>query len=293
MTFLKYQHIEKYNTPATKGICDGICYVCPKLDGTNAQLWFQDGILHAGGRKRELSLDNDNAGFFNWASKNPNILNFFEAYPNFRLYGEWLVPHTLKTYQSSAWRKFYVFDVMDGENYLPYEDYVKILGDYEIEYIPVIAIIKNPTEKDLLKVMEENTYLIENAKGVGEGIVLKNYSYKNRYGDVVWAKIVKNDFQWKHKSNHMPLIREYQHIENKIANEFVTTALVEKEFAKINNAVVWTSKQIPRLLNTIYYCLITEEAWNFVKKYKNPAINFKDLQRFTTQRIKEIKPELF
>lgn len=36
-----------------------------------------------------------------------------------------------------------------------------------------------------------------------------------------------------------------------------------------------------------------EESWNFIKKYKNPMINFKRLQGMVTAKIKEVKPELF
>ena len=62
MEFKKYQHVERFGAIETNGIEYGMCYVFPKIDGTNSQLWM-DGGLHAGSRNRELSLDNDNAGF--------------------------------------------------------------------------------------------------------------------------------------------------------------------------------------------------------------------------------------
>lgn len=292
MEFLKYQHVERFGTTETNGIESGMCYVFPKIDGTNSQLWMNGG-LKAGSRNRELTLDNDNAGFYNWAINQLPLLNFFHAYPNLRLYGEWLVPHTLKTYQEDAWNKFYVFDVMDGNEYLPYEKYKALLDEFEIEYIPPICKVFNPTYERLLNQLEKNGYLIEDGKGTGEGVVIKNYDYKNKFGRVVWAKIVKNEFKAKHQKCQVTEIKETKFIEEEIVNKFVTKALVEKEFSKIDNEVGWDSKQIPRLLNTVFYCLVKEECWNFVKEFKNPTVDFKRLSFFTTNRIKKLMPHIF
>ena len=48
----------------TDGIELGKVYVFPKIDGTNGSVWIDDGIIKAGSRNRELTLDNDNAGFY-------------------------------------------------------------------------------------------------------------------------------------------------------------------------------------------------------------------------------------
>lgn len=292
MEYKKYQHVERFGTIETEGIENGMCYVFPKIDGTNASLWWNNG-LQAGSRNRHLTLDNDNAGFFNWSSNQNRFEYFFAEYPNLRLYGEWLVPHTLRTYEESAWRNFYVFDVMGGDGYLHYEEYSKILDMYGIEYIPPICKIENPTHERLVNQLEKNSYLIEDGKGTGEGVVIKNYDYKNRFGRVTWAKIVRNDFKAKHAKVSVTEIKESKIIEQEIVEKFVTRSLVEKEFAKIESENGWSSKLIPRLLNTIYYCLVKEESWNFIKEFKNPTIDFKRLQYFTNSKVKELIPHLF
>lgn len=293
MKFTKYQHVERFGTTETSGIENGICYIFPKIDGTNSQLWVDNNSLYAGSRNRELSLDNDNAGFMAWAVKQNNIIDFFCKYPQLRLFGEWLVPHTLKTYQKTAWNNFYVFDVMDGENYLPYEIYKVMLDEFGIEYIPPICKVENPTYERLVNQLEKNDYLIKDGQGTGEGIVIKNYNYKNRFGRVVWAKIVKNEFKAKHAKCDVTEIKENKIIEKEIVNKFVTKVLIEKEVAKIETESGWSSKQIPRLLNTVFYCLVREECWNFVKEFKNPIIDFKRLNQFSINRIKEEMPHLF
>jgi len=290
--FVKYQHVERLGTVETEGILNGVCYVFPKIDGTNSSLWM-DGGLKAGSRNRELSLDDDNAGFYSWAVKQIKILNFFHSYPNLRLYGEWLVPHTLKTYEDSAWNNFYVFDVMSNDRYLPYEEYSRLLDEFNIEYIPPICRVENPSLDRLYNQLEKNGYLIKDGMGVGEGIVIKNYNYKNKFGRVTWAKIVRNEFKAKHSKTNIAEIKETLSVEEVIAKKYITESLVEKEYAKIESESGWSSKYIPRLLNTVFYCLVKEDGWNFIKEHKNPTIDYKRLQFFSNNRIKELLPQLF
>lgn len=292
MTFIKYQHLERFGTIETEGIDRGMCYIFPKIDGTNSSLWWNRG-LQAGSRNRHLTLENDNRGFYEWALEQSSFQDFFLEYPQLRLYGEWLIPHTLKTYQESAWRKFYVFDVIGESGYLPYDEYSELLDKYDIEYIPPICKIENPTYERLISLLERNTYLIEDGKGTGEGIVIKNYDYKNRFGRVVWAKIVKNEFKAKHQKVSVTEVKESKIIEQEIVEKFVTKSLIEKEFAKIESESGWSSKFIPRLLNTVFYCLVKEDSWNFIKEHKNPTIDFKRLLYFSNNRVKELMAHLF
>jgi hypothetical protein len=69
MEFKKYMHLERFGTSEVEGIEIGTTYVFPKLDGTNASVWFEDGKIKAGSRNRELSFDNDNAGFYKWSQQ--------------------------------------------------------------------------------------------------------------------------------------------------------------------------------------------------------------------------------
>lgn len=293
MEFIKYQHIERFGTTEVEGIQNGKCYIFPKIDGTNASLWWSNG-LKAGSRNRELSIDNDNAGFYKWALGQEHIIQFLKSNPEVRLYGEWLVPHTLKTYNDNAWRNFYVFDVMIGNEYTDYTKYSELLQQHNIEYIPPICIINNPSYERLIGLLEQNDYLVKDGNGIGEGIVIKNYDYKNKYGRVVWAKIVSNEFKGKHKKAMPNEIKEKNLVEKDIVDKYITRSLLDKEQSKIENEMNgWSSKYIPRLINVVFYNLIREESWNFVKEFKNPTIDFKRLSFFTTSKIKELKPDVF
>lgn len=297
--FKKYQHVERLGSEEVAGIEVGTCVIMPKIDGTNSSIWMKDdGTLGFGSRNRELTLENDNAGFMAAMINSERIKQFFEAHPDVRLYGEWLVPHTIKNYENSAWRKFYVFDVTidteDGEiEYVPFDVYQPWLDALRIDYIKPLAIVTNPSVLDFYDYLEKNKWLM--TEGVGEGVVIHNYGFRNKYGRQTWAKIVNAEFKQKHRSfKDKTDIATIELLEAQIIDKYVTDALVDKEYSKIvTESNGWSSKYIPRLLNTVFHCLITEEMWNIIKDYKNPKIDFKVLRALCIDKIKEVKKEIF
>jgi len=300
MKFTKYQHVERFGRDEVDGIEIGKCYVQPKLDGSNGSVWLgNDNKVYAGSRNRELTLDNDNQGFFKYITENDKFAKFLNDYPNYKLVGEWLILHSLATYREDAWQKFYVFDVIehlddDNYNYLTYEDYQPLLEKYGIEYVPVQVIIENGKEENFVKELDKNTFLIQDGKGYGEGIIIKNYSYKNKYGRTVWAKIVRNEFKEQHfKISRINKI-DGNSIEQKIIDDFFTKDFVKKEYAKLfNENNCFNSKMIAKLLGIIWFTFIDEEIWNIIKKLKNPKIDFNFLHRLVIEKTKNYLPEVF
>lgn len=309
MTFHKYQHVERFGTTETDGIEIGDCYVFPKLDGTNASLWWDDGI-QAGSRNRHLSPTADNHGFLGASMLDPRYEKLFQRKPHWRLFGEWLVPHTIRTYREDAWRRFYVFDVVEeipndiicgGQGledipneirYVHPDEYQPVLEEFGIDYIPYTHKITNPSEEQLRKLLDKNTYMLQDGE-IGEGIVIKNYDYRNKWGRITWAKIVRSEFKDQAvKSMGATVMQGEQTVEQAIVDLYVTKALVRKELAKIENLDDGKPVQ-PRLLSTVYHAILVEETWNFVKKFKNPVIDFKRLQKLVTTRTKEYAPEYF
>lgn len=295
--FNKYMHLERIGTNEVEGIEDGLCYVFPKLDGTNGQIWVdEDGVLQAGSRNRQLTLEADNAGFLAWAENQTNIKQYLLKNRHHTLYGEWLVPHSLKTYREDAWRRFYVFDVLDQStgSLIHYENYKDGLDRHGIDYLSPIAQVKNGSMEHWLKCLEKNDYLIKDGEGIGEGIVIKNYNWQNKYGRVCWAKLVTTAFKETHgKAMGAPIIGG-KTTEERITDEFVTQHLVDKVHAKIvNEEGGWSSKSIGKLLGVVWHDLITEEMWQIIKDYKNPKIDFGGLNRYCIMRVKALRPDLF
>lgn len=332
--FRKYDHVERYGHSSVEGIDIGEVYVFPKLDGTNASVWFECGgdvtgpFLECSSRTRVLSEGKDNHGFFKWVQEEQqsfwSIMRCVENSHWWTIYGEWLVPHTLKTYRTDAWRQFYVFDVYDNKThrYLSYSEYAETMQLAGLSLIEPLCIINNPTEDQLRAQVKANTYLIEDGKGAGEGIVLKNYAWKNKYGRQPWAKIVRNEFKEDNKRAFGINVKagKFQ-VEQAIAEVAVTQALVDKELHKIigdcaNQDIIaglevgmvaaneWAltlrrvaerhrAKIIPRLLQIVFHCVVQEELWMALKKHKDPVIDFKRLRQHCIAQTKKFATELF
>ena len=291
--FIKYPHLERLGNDAVGGLLVGDVYAFYKIDGTNGSVWIgDDGLLYFGSRNRQLDLHNDNAGFMNALYQDIKLYDLLNGFPEWRLYGEWLVPHSLKTYRDDAWRQFYVFDVMDENgNFIPYDRYKVVLDEYGIKYIPPVAILRNPTPDTILGLLEKTgQFLVKDGEGNGEGIVLKNYNWTGRHGKQTWAKVISNEFKEQHhKVMGAPLVLGTALVEDEIVHKYVTEHFVMKEKAKIEvENGGWSNRNIPQLLGVVFHELVTEEIWNILKQYKNPTINFNLLNKLTILKVKEI-----
>ncbi|MDO4501427.1 MAG: RNA ligase family protein, partial [Erysipelotrichaceae bacterium] len=279
-------------------ILNGICSIQPKIDGTNAVVWLgEDGIVHAGSRKRNLTLENDNAYFYNSIIKDENVRTYLLDHPNNYLYGEWLVPHTIRYYSPDAWEKFYVFDVFNTERgYLPYNEYTKELDEYGITYIPEIKKLINPTMDDLKAAMLEAKFLIPEDK-MSEGIVIKNYEYKNPYGRTTWAKIISEEFfgrKYELKSKNRS-VKKQELDEGEIVTKLLSEPLIRKEYAKICIEFPESSRQerIGRILTSIWHVFLKEEFMDYAEK-KKPKVEFNLLKKACDNQVREVlKTELF
>ena len=305
--FRRYMHVEKFGSSETDGINQGVCYISYKIDGTNGCIWYDNdiGTIRFGSRNRELSdetKDTDNQGFVKlmkskeYENEYLDFLNFLCRHRSLIIYGEWLVCSTLKTYKDDAWKHFYVFDVYDRDtdSYWSYDDYKKVFDeDYPyIKYIPCIAKLTNPTEEELKGCLDyTGDWLIKD--GLGEGIVIKNYQYRNRYGRQTWAKMLTEDYK-KHKSSSRhenKVLKEDHNTEYEII-KLMTYEHIMKERNKVmelHNSDTFEAKFIPETLNRAYNEFIKDNLEIIVlKKFKNATINFAVLKKLSDQRVKEV-----
>jgi hypothetical protein len=188
-------------------------------------------------------------------------------------------PHTIKTYREEAWRRFYIFDVMEDGKFISYKDYVQDLKSEGFDVIPPLVVIKNPTVEHLWKYVNENTYMLKDGQFLGEGIVIKRYNYVNPYGRTTWGKLIRPEFKDDHRELSNPnKIEVRDGIEQIFVNEFVTESYILKEQNKIiNECGSFENKYIPRLLNTVYYEVLRDHLVDFVNR-SNATINFKTLR---------------
>lgn len=296
MEYKSYQHIEKLGREECDGILNGTVTIQPKIDGTNSVVWLgDDGNVHAGSRKRELSLDNDNAGFKAQIIGDENINSYLHKHHNHYVYGEYLVPHTIRTYDSDAWKKFYIFDVFElNDNYgryLSYDEYVPLLEEFNLTYIPEIVRLENPSIEEVADCIKKTHYLMPEG-ATPEGVIAKNYSYKNKWGHVVWGKIVAEEFY-----DRKTMLRTKNHenkneekFEKKIANEYITEVLIRKEYAKVLNEYPNAKRNeiIGRTLTNVYESFIDEDLLTAVRKNRKCTISFLKMKTESDNRVKEV-----
>lgn len=298
MHYRPYQHVEKIGTSLTDGILDGTVYLSYKIDGTNGCVYLSDDgqFLSFGSRRVELSFVDDNRGFVammtNDKTTYDNLKCYLTRYPDRIIYGEWLVPVTIKRYKEDAWKHFYIFDIFNTTTgrYVNYDDYKDDLDMLGLKYVPIIAKLTNPTFDDIKSYFDKTgDFLI--ASGLGEGIVIKNYDYVNRNGKQIWAKALVEDFYGEKKKirtqNHENKIEHLT--EHKIVQKFLMPEFVHKEFSKFKEIKGdWRSSYIGEFLNYIFIEFYRDNWELILKSFKVLVIDFNVLRRIVSQEAKNV-----
>ena len=219
----KYMDIIRLGHKSTVGVLnegDNIT-ITEKLDGSNASFKKENGIIKAFSRNTELNEENNLREFYQWTQ----TLNVNLLLDNVIYFGEWLVKHTI-SYPLDKLNKFYLYDIYN-ENYSTYLDFSFVqyeANKLNLNLIPLFYKGKYESFEHL------KSYVGKTALGgeKGEGIVVKNVGYKNKYGNQIFVKLVHEDFievqkQKPPKDPNRPLTIEQQFI-----NECLTKARVEK-----------------------------------------------------------------
>ena len=95
MVFIRYQHVERIDAEEAEGLLDGVCHIFPKMDGSNMCAYSEDGEVRTMSRNREIHPPEPFAEFI---EGNEGVRRFLADFPGLRLYGEWMVPHTVRSY---------------------------------------------------------------------------------------------------------------------------------------------------------------------------------------------------
>lgn len=296
-TYKSYTHVLRIDKDKVRGILCGDVVVMPKLDGTNACLFMKDGTVHAGSRHRELNANKDNANFYRTLvtkamEEFPQVIVYLTKHPDHIVYGEWLGAEGekftghIKDYIRHG---FFVFDVFDtvADAYIPYDVYKNDFGNYS-KVVPVIATFHNPTREEINACLDKTDYnLMPNAKG--EGIVIKNYQFRDTYGHIQIAKIVRDEFIQEKSKPKKPLAAGQN--EENFVDKFCTNSFMSKCQAKVMNALnidVWVTdkKPVGMFLNLCLTDLMEEDFWGYFKKKKG-VVDLNAIQRLVFARCRE------
>jgi hypothetical protein len=275
--FKKYPKIHRLGKEEVDGILNGTCIIQEKVDGANTSIWTGEDGIHLASRSQEIKSGFN--GFVDYVKKNEEINKLLTDHPEYRLYGEWLVRHSIQ-YNELAYKHFYLFDVMVGEDFLDSEEVTIIAQQYSIRYPQIFDVVENPSLEDVKKYLGKSS-LGDN----GEGVVIKNHDFFNAFGDCVYAKLVTEGFKEK---NAIIFGGNNKHSESYwevyVMNKYITVARVRKIMEKIEPTIDGRLglEHTPRIANSVVFDLMQEEIWDIMKKV--PKLDFRILKRICTKK---------
>lgn len=222
----KYSEIIRLGHKNTLGVLkeEDKIVIQEKLDGANASFRRVGDELVSFSRNNPLSEENTLGGFYEFV-KNLNI----HVGEGLIFFGEWLNPHKVKYAEHS--KTFWLYDVYDtvSEKYLPFDTVKAVAETLGLNLIPVFY------EGEYKSFEHLQSFVGKTELGgklgdieTGEGIVVKNVDYTDRFGNQVFVKLVTDSFRevQKQKAPKDPKIALTA--EQRFVDYTVTEARVEK-----------------------------------------------------------------
>lgn len=229
----KYHSIVRYGHKSTQDVLNkgDKIIIQEKIDGANASFAVIDGELKCWSRNKELSMGNTLEGFYVWAKENINVDKLLDGVIYF---GEWTAQHKV-VYEGHA-KQFFLYDIFNLhlEEYVSFSmvrDEAKRLG---LQLVPVFFEGEFESFDQLMSYVGR-TDLNGTLGGEpsGEGVVVKNVAYRDRFGKQMFVKLVVDKFAevQKQKTPKDPK-KKFSEEELKV-RECVTTPRVEKQLFKM------------------------------------------------------------
>lgn len=303
--FRRYMHVERLGTEGCEGLLDNDrVFVTAKVDGSNGCVWWDadEGSMACGSRNFELTAPgvDDNAYFRAWCSADGDeqllLRALCESHPNLVVYGEWMgrdrFVGAFKHYDPAAKGRLVIFDVFDRETglYLSDDEWRPMLSEAGLEpwFVKVLAVLDHPNMEDILAVAKANDFLLVGTGLVGEGVVCKVASWRNRFGRQVYGKLVLDEFK-KQRRKH---VANGEDIEQGIVDWYMTDAELSKTVAKVcarcgAEEFDHTSRKMMGMLGSTCWRDLLEECPNWVKRLKNPTVDFARLSGLCAARVRE------
>lgn len=300
--YKKYLHVERLETEECEGLLDNdAVYVTAKVDGSNGCVYWNEKAdkVMAGSRNFELSDTEDNAYFHAWLKSDADEAKLLRAYcethPSRIVYGEWMGRDrfigAFKGYDRTSLGKLMIFDVYDTaeQRFLGEPEWREELSGHGLEpyFVKLLAVLNHPTFDDVVAVAKANEFLLEGTGMVGEGAVCKVPGWKNRFGRTAYGKVVLDEFLKQRKP-----VGKSENVEAEIVNCYMTDAELDKTVAKVCAMVGAEffdpeSRKMMGMLTSMCWKDLLAECPNWVKRMKNPTVDFGKLSGLCNARAKE------
>jgi hypothetical protein len=253
--------------------------VTEKLDGANAGIVYLDKGLLLHSRNTFLAflsfyegvpddIQNNFNGFVSWVEERKFKIRgeLAKAKTPDHIYGEWLVPHTVR-YPDEMYRQFYAFD---------------LIWDGVIPTVPKVGEIEARLQEAATTLLEEYS------KGIGrpiEGIVITPKSggpYRSRF------KVVLPEFRENHKKSTNPASRAND-TEVQLAGFYPVRSYQKiKERVADHNEGVLKMSHTGAVLGQCYQDYLNEFFVPALKKVKPGDLNMRRLQAEVQGRVREM-----
>lgn len=269
--FIKYQHVVNKIDSKLEGLLieGSSIYIQPKLDGSNASIWwdYEKDEICCGSRNHKLSESNTLSGFYNYVQSLTEKQKDYIRESKKRLYGEWLVPHSI-SYKKEYYKKFYVFETIDPEGNVDFlnKEWISLGGDHVETKSLILNKEYDPKELYLEISPKFNSFCPrENNESTHEGIVIKSDD-KNI---TTWLKVLSPTF----KANGSARVQKDGKPEIELES-LLTPELIKKEYLKLKddlNLETWDMKFMGNLVKQLYTAVIEDDLVTFIFE-NNPSI---------------------
>jgi hypothetical protein len=282
--FKWYGKIHRIGKDETDGLFQGVCTIQEKVDGANLSIWSEDGEIFVGSRTQIVwnkEIKTWFRGAVEYANASSGIREFFKKFPSHRMYWEWLVPHTITSYNAENYSHFYLFDI-EQENWDRFsQNLVKWwANELNIRTPHTFAVITNPTIDNILEFVGKSTL-----GPIGEWVVVKNENFVNKFWDKCYGKIVSDEFK---EDNAIVFGNAAsKDVEMELVSKFISLERIKKIMNKIeqNEDVDIGRPHMAKIIGMTYYDFLQEEVMAVAKC---GIVNFKRLNSLSTQKIARI-----
>lgn len=253
-------------------LLDWECIIQEKIDWANLSIWKEDNITFVWSRTQIVWDGERKEGFrgaVEYCNFHKGIQRLLEDNPTYRLFGEWLVKHTIN-YPVEYMNKFYMFDIWNNGSFIDPMEVKRLAEEYWIESPKVFEVVNSPS-LDKIKQWAGKSVL---GNTTGEWVVVKNMKHINKYGNFNYWKYVCEEFK---EQNYLVFGSvQSDDIEMKFVTEFVSIPRLMKIVNKIeqnSGEKIWKTNT-PQVMGMMWNDIFTEELWAFSKRWWHIPFNF-------------------
>lgn len=190
----KYTDIVRMGHRDTVGVVKEGDYITvyEKLDGANASFTVDtngSAEVLAFSRNTQLSPENNLRGFYEFTRG----IDPFALSPRAIYYGEWLVKHKVDYGDNAG--VFYLFDIYDKvtESYVPTNVVIEVAERLSLAIAPILYAGPYVSYEHLQSFVGRSAYA--STPDGGEGVVVKNVNFRDRFGKQTFMKLVSDGFR--------------------------------------------------------------------------------------------------